>query len=108
MPHGLEGQGPEHSSARLERFLELCDDDCVHMPGKEPGASPGETLEEIMTRQLFEINWIICNLTTSANLFHCLRRQIHMPFRKPLVRQVSTLSIFIIPIIEPDINRLFI
>ncbi|XP_043526658.1 2-oxoglutarate dehydrogenase, mitochondrial-like isoform X2 [Frieseomelitta varia] len=84
LPHGLEGQGPEHSSARLERFLELCDDDCVHMPGKEPGASPGETVEEIMTRQLFEINWIICNLTTSANLFHCLRRQIHMPFRKPL------------------------
>ncbi|KOX76981.1 2-oxoglutarate dehydrogenase, mitochondrial [Melipona quadrifasciata] len=76
LPHGLEGQGPEHSSARLERFLELCDDDCVHMPG--------ETVEEIMTRQLFEINWIICNLTTSANLFHCLRRQIHMPFRKPL------------------------
>ncbi|XP_011879874.1 PREDICTED: 2-oxoglutarate dehydrogenase, mitochondrial-like isoform X2 [Vollenhovia emeryi] len=85
LPHGLEAQGPEHSSARLERFLQLCDDEGTYVPGTEPGAPTGETVEQIMTRQLFEINWIVCNPTTPANLFHLLRRQILMPFRKPLV-----------------------
>ncbi|PZO63497.1 MAG: 2-oxoglutarate dehydrogenase E1 component, partial [Pelagerythrobacter marensis] len=57
MPHGFEGQGPEHSSARLERWLQMCAED----------------------------NWIVANLTTPANYFHILRRQIHRPFRKPLM-----------------------
>ncbi len=57
LPHGFEGQGPEHSSARLERFLQLC--------GKN--------------------NMIICNLTTPAQLFHALRRQVKRDFRKPMV-----------------------
>jgi 2-oxoglutarate dehydrogenase E1 component len=57
LPHGYEGQGPEHSSARLERFLQMCASD----------------------------NWIVANVTTPANYFHILRRQLHRSFRKPLV-----------------------
>ncbi|MEM6324009.1 MAG: 2-oxoglutarate dehydrogenase E1 component, partial [Pseudomonadota bacterium] len=56
LPHGFEGQGPEHSSARLERFLQMCAED----------------------------NWIVANCTTPANYFHILRRQLHRGYRKPL------------------------
>lgn len=57
LPHGYEGQGPEHSSARMERYLQMC----------------------------AELNIVITNITTAANLFHALRRQLAWPFRKPLI-----------------------
>jgi 2-oxoglutarate dehydrogenase E1 component len=57
LPHGYEGQGPEHSSARLERFLQLCANDNIQ----------------------------VCNITMPANYFHVLRRQMLRPFRKPMV-----------------------
>ncbi len=57
LPHGYEGQGPEHSSARLERYLQLCGEDNIQ----------------------------VANITSPANYFHALRRQIHRNFRKPLI-----------------------
>ncbi|NMM45537.1 2-oxoglutarate dehydrogenase E1 component [Rhodospirillaceae bacterium KN72] len=58
LPHGYEGQGPEHSSARLERYLQLSAED----------------------------NWQVCNITSPANYYHALRRQVRRNFRKPLIQ----------------------
>ncbi|THH06849.1 hypothetical protein EW145_g3798 [Phellinidium pouzarii] len=74
LPHGYDGQGPEHSSARIERFLQLCDD--------HPHIFPTPHKIE---RQHQDCNMQIVYPTTPANYYHVLRRQIHRDFRKPLV-----------------------
>ena len=76
LPHGFDGAGPEHSSGRVERFLEMCDDDAEVVPEFGP---------EYFNKNLKNYNWQVCNCSTSANYFHLLRRQMHRDFRKPLI-----------------------
>lgn len=73
LPHGYDGQGPEHSSGRLERFLQLANEDPRYFPS-----------EEKLQRQHQDCNYQVVYPTTPANLFHILRRQQHRQFRKPL------------------------
>ncbi|CAM4955569.1 unnamed protein product [Rotaria socialis] len=91
LPHGYEGQGPEHSSARLERFLQLCDEDEDRVTEIKERKHIQHT--DLAMYQLDDTNWIVANITTPANFFHILRRQLALPFRKPLI-VMSPKSIF--------------
>lgn len=73
LPHGYDGQGPEHSSGKLERFLQLANEDPRYFPSKLKSE-----------RQHQDCNFQVVYPTTPANLFHILRRQQHRQFRKPL------------------------
>ncbi|KII63499.1 2-oxoglutarate dehydrogenase, mitochondrial [Thelohanellus kitauei] len=77
LPHGYDGQGPEHSSARLERYLQLTRED--------PDTFPSYSKDTFEGEQLYNCNYIVANPTTPANLFHILRRQVSFSFRKPLI-----------------------
>ncbi len=78
LPHGYEGQGPEHSSARLERFLQMC----------------------------AEFNMVVVNITSPANFFHAIRRQLTWPFRKPLI-VMSPKSLLRHPDCTSDISEIY-
>lgn len=77
LPHGYEGQGPEHSSARLERYLQLC----------------------------AELNMVVVNITSPANFFHAIRRQVKWNFRKPLV-VMSPKSLLRHPLCQDPIEKI--
>ncbi|GLA14323.1 hypothetical protein AnigIFM62618_000700 [Aspergillus niger] len=93
LPHEYDGQGPEHTSARLERFLQLGDEDSRKFPSTEQ-----------LQRQHQDANIQVVCMTSPANYFHVLRRQIHRDFRKPLIILFSK-SLLRHPLARSDIEE---
>jgi len=93
LPHGYDGQGPEHSSGRIERFLQLCNEDPRVFPSPEK-----------LNRQHQDSNMQVAYMTSPSNLFHILRRQINRQFRKPLIIFFSK-SLLRHPVARSDIEE---
>lgn len=85
--------GADHSSARPERFLAQCNDDPTKF----------STTPESAFQQLKDCNWIVCQVTTPANLFHLYRRQVYLPFRRPLI-SFTPKSLLRVPSTRSTIN----
>ncbi|EIN12351.1 2-oxoglutarate dehydrogenase complex E1 component mitochondrial precursor [Punctularia strigosozonata HHB-11173 SS5] len=94
LPHGYDGQGPEHSSGRIERFLQLCDDHPHIFPSPEK-----------LERQHQDCNMQVVYPTTPANYFHVLRRQVNRDFRKPLIVFFSK-SLLRHPLVKSNLSEL--
>lgn len=81
LPHGMDGQGPEHSSAFPERYLQLVNESWVNMANIRKSRTPYHSMRNT--------NLQVINCSNSANLFHAYRRQLRRDYRKPLINLVS-------------------
>lgn len=81
LPHGMDGQGPEHSSAFPERYLQLVNESWVKMPEIRAKGTPFKALRSC--------NLQVINCSIASNLFHAYRRQLRRDYRKPLINLVS-------------------